>query len=282
MLVLIGAPARAETGSCNNSLQGLHCQGHLAADQEAGQFHGLLMATGDRSLLDRTAHMGTKPGCGDCTWTIVPACSDSGPGGPDDFCAGATNTTQCRNGTLFRIYLSTATIRYDLVGTECVGGNNRIIHVGDQAAADVERYLKDIAPPLVDLHVQPASGIPAGMPSYFWVRTPEGLQPQPFGGGQITETITISPQRYQWTWGDGAGSGWITDAGGPYPDGTVTHTYDKAGRYDGTLTTEWGATYTITVAGQTFGPYDATGTLTRNQPFRTTVLRAHSALVSHG
>ena len=97
----------------------------------------------------------------------------------------------------------------------------------------------------------------------------------------ITETITISPQRYDWTWGDGDNSGWTTNAGAPYPDGTLTHTYVKADHYSGQVTTEWGGTYTITVAGQTFGPYNAIGTITRSQPFNIVVLRARSTLVSH-
>ncbi|MDQ1695076.1 MAG: hypothetical protein QOJ03_429, partial [Frankiaceae bacterium] len=55
------------------------------------------------------------------------------------------------------------------------------------------------------------------------------------------------------------------------------------GHLHGELTTRWSATYTITVAGQTFGPYAATGgVVARIQQFALTVASAHSHLVSHG
>ena len=242
------------------------------------------MVAGQPSVLDRAAHGGTKPGCGDCSWELILACLTNRVSNAQDqnMCTDAGTAPQCAKGQLaYRLYLSTDAVRNQLVAVLCLGGTTDVVPVGDQAAADVERYLKDVSPPLLELHIDPPKGIPAGLPSYFWVRPPT-ITPAPFGGGQITETITIAPSRYRWVWGDGETSAWTTNAGAPYPDGTLTHTYVKAGHYDGHVTAEWGGTYTITVAGQTFGPYDAIGTVTRDQPFGVTALKAHSTLVSHG
>ena len=257
----------------------------VTADQQQGDFHGLIMVPGQPSVLNTAAHSGTKAGCGDCTWELILACLRNDPSHPEnqESCASAVNSPQCGRGQLsFRLYLTTEAVRNQLVDMVCLGNIKDVVPVGDRAALDVQQYLKDVKPPDLALHVAPPKGIPAGLPAYFWVRPPADLTPTPFGNGQITETITIAPQRYDWTWGDGQVSGWTTDAGGPYPTGTLTHTYAKADHYSGHVVTEWGATYTITVAGQTFGPYDATGTLTRTQLFTTTVLRARSTLVSHG
>ena len=274
--------AYADDPGCG-SITVVHCPG-VTADQAQGDFHGLIMVPGQPGVLDRAAHSGTKPGCGDCTWTLILACLHNNPNTPDqqDPCGNAANNPLCHNGQLlFRLYLTTDAVRNDLVDLVCIGGLHDVVAVGDQAATDVQNYLRDVTPPDLDLHVAPPKGIPAGLPAYFWVRPPTDLTPTPFGNGQITETITIAPQRYQWTWGDGDVSPWTTDAGAPYPTGTLTHTYVKADHYTGHVTTEWGATYTITVAGQTFGPYDAVGTITKTQQFSTVVLRARSTLVSH-
>lgn len=257
----------------------------MIADQRVGDFHGLIMVPGQPSVLDTAAHSGTKAGCGDCTWTLILACLYNLPSQPQnqDNCTGASDSAHCGKGQMqFRLYLTTDAETNRFIDVLCLGGAKDVVPVGDQAAADVARYLKDVTPPLLDLHLDPPNGIPAGMPAYFWVRPPTNLAPVPFGGGQISETITLAPTRYDWAWGDGSSSGWTTDAGAPYPSGTLTHTYDVAGRYHGTVTTEWGGTYTITLLGQTFGPYTAIGTVTRTQPFDTLVLSAHSTLVSQG
>jgi hypothetical protein len=289
--MLVALVAHAQTAMADASSPGCAdrqattCVSHeVTADQDAADFHGLIMVPGQPSVLDRAAHGGTKAGCGDCSWELILACLTNSPNTPQDqnMCTRAGEAPRCAKGQLaYRLYLSTDAVRNQLVDVICLGGTTDVVPVGDQAAADVQRYLKDVSAPLLDLHVDPPKGIPAGLPSYFWVRPPT-VTPAPFGGGQITETITIAPERYRWVWGDGETSGWTTDAGAPYPDGTLTHTYVKAGRYDGHVTAEWGGTYTITVAGQTFGPYDAIGTVTRDQPFSVTALKAHSTLVSHG
>jgi hypothetical protein len=278
----VSPSATAAPHSCSNPLA-LECHG-VTADQQQGDFHGLIMVNGQPDVLAAAAKSGTEAGCGDCEWTILLACVFRTPGDHDTehACTGSLRARQCEPGqSLFRLYLSTDAVQNALVDEICLGSIDDVIPVGDIAAADVERYLRDVVPPDMQLGVQPPHGVLAGLPAYFIVRPPADLVPTPFGGPTVTETITITPTEYVWHWGDGTADLPTTDPGAPYPDGNVTHLYRTAGAVDGTLTTRWGATYTITVAGQTFGPYDATGGLVdRVQPFALTVTSARSHLVS--
>src|SRR5438270_5829818 len=225
-----GSNSSGDGSNCGSFLQS-QCGVHATA---RGDFHGLIMVPGQPGVLDTAAHAGTKPGCSDCTWTLILACLHNDPNHPEDQdpCGSAANNPLCAKGQLFyRLYLTTDDVRNRLVDLLCIGGLQDVVAVGDQAATDVQKYLRDVTPPNLDLHLAPPKGIPAGLPAYFWVRPPADLTPAPFGGGQITETITLAPQRYNWTWGDGQSSGWTTDAGAPYPDGTLTHTYDNAAHF---------------------------------------------------
>jgi hypothetical protein len=280
-LALATATSAATVRDCAGGLQSGQC-GSLNADQAQGDFHGLIMSTDDPSLLDRSAHAGSQPGCGDCEWTIVLAC----PGNPVTSSSGNNcggGAPRCKPGqSLFRLFLTTSTETNVLVAEECLGGVAAIVPVGQMAAADVQRYLKEVDPPDLVVGTSPPRGALVNLATYFAVKTPTTLQPQPFGGGQISETITIEPMQYDWRWGDGTDSGWTADPGAPYPDGNVTHTYEQSGRLAPQLTTRWGGTYTVTIAGQTFGPYNAIGTVDHTQTFPLTVYEAHSQLVSHG
>jgi hypothetical protein len=256
----------------------------VEGDAGAGQFHGLIAVDGRPEVLATAAHSGTKPGCGDCSWTLVIACIFDSPGDThnQNQCVGSTQGQRCHRGqTAYRLFLSTDAIQNTLVDTLCLGGPGDVIPVGDMAAADVDRYLKDVTPPVMHVTVQPPNGVLSSLPAFFQAEPPADLQPQPFGGPQVTETITITPAHYTWEWGDGTAPLQTDDPGSPYPDGHVTHTYDRAAHVTVALTTEWSATYTITVAGQTFGPYDATGTVQRTQRIPLVVARARSHLVSH-
>jgi hypothetical protein len=260
--------------------------GGVHADQAGGDFHGLIMVADQPEVLERAAHAGTQAGCGDCVWTLVLMCLDNTPGDGHDQhpCVGVNGSQLCKPKQLaFRLYLTTDAVTNELVDTLCLGGTDDVVPVGDIAAADVADFLKDVTPPELDVQFQPPNGALTGLPTYVQASPPADLRPQLFGGGdpRVTETITIAPQHYVWQWGDGTDGLATDDPGGRYPTGHVTHTYTDAGTLHGTLTTQWGATYTITVAGETFGPYVATGGLVpRTQSFTLPVRSAHSRLVS--
>lgn len=244
----------------------------------------MIAVDGDPHVLDVAAHSGTQPGCGDCVWTLVIACVFDSPDDPNNQlgCVGAGAGRRCDPGqAAYRLYLTTDAFTNRLVDTLCLGGPADVIPVGDVAAADVDRYLKDVVPPALHITVQPSNGVLTNLPAYFQANPAANLQPRNFGGPQVTEAITITPAHYTWDWGDGSAQLTTDDPGAPYPDGTITHTYDRSAHLVVVLTTEWSATYTITVAGQTLGPYNATGTVHRTQRFPIVVDRARSHLVSH-
>ena len=276
-------PGFADGGPPCVTRAGNNCGG-VTADQARGDFHGLIMVPGQDGVLDLAMHSGSKPGCGDCNWTLVLACWHTDPHDLNSQlpCNGPGQSPKCGKGqTLYDLFLSTDTEGAHIVTQLCLGGPQDVVDVSDLAATDVDRYLKDVVPPLMHIGTQPPRDALAGVPTYFQVSSPDPA-PQQFGGAPVTETITIKAATYTWNWGDGTAPLKTTDPGAPYPDGTVTHTYVHAAHVSGTLTTEWTATYTVTAGGRTLGPFNATGTVTRTQPFTLTVDRARSHLVSHG
>jgi len=257
--------------------------GDVVAATTKGDFRGLIMVRDQPEVLDRAASAGTTAGCGDCVWEVILACPGIVPGDPQNgaSCGAASNAPRCRPGQqVYRLYLTTAATANQFEGPLCLGAISDVIPVGNIAAADVDRYLRDVIPPDMTITTSPPRGTLVGLPTYFAVRAPANMRPTPFGGPAVAETITVSPSAYAWSWGDGTTADWTADAGDLYPRGTLTHRYIHGGVANGTLTTRWGGTYTITVAGRTFGPYDAIGTVTHAQPFTLPVSTAHSQLVS--
>ena len=61
---------------------------------------------------------------------------------------------------------------------------------------------------------------------------------------------------------------------------TLSHDYTRGGLAAVVLTTRWGATYTITYEGQTFGPYNATGQLTKQQTLALAIDTSSPTLLS--
>lgn len=257
-------------GRVTTNCGGVHARG------QQGDFHGLIAVTGIPAVFQTSAHAGTKPGCGDCEWTLIAACPTNDPAdsGHARLCTEATNARTCRRGVLERLYLSDADADYRLVATLCMHNTNRVVPIGDRARADVARYLKDVTPPDLVISTRPRGSTLAGLPTRFRATTPAQLRPTPFGDGVITETIRIAPTRNDWTWGDGGTTGWVATAP------IQVHRYLAGGVARGGLTTRWGATYTITFQGITLGPYDADGQLTRRQAFGLPVRTSTPHLVS--
>lgn len=249
----------------------------VAADHVHGDFHGLIAINGQPSVLHLAAHAGTESGCADCVWTIVSDCATSDPRDPgnDELCIGATRSPTCRHGIQERLYLSDKAAIYQPEGTICLHHGQHVIPVGDRARADVARYLKNVTPPDLRLTSRPRQATLAGLRTYFTTATPTSLHPRLFGGPDVHETIKLLPQQAAWDWGDGDSTGWIDALT------TQTHRYNHGGVARGSLQTRWGASYTVTYQGLTFGPYDATGRLTKRQTFTLPVRTSRPVLVSH-
>jgi hypothetical protein len=272
VVLLAAASAAAAASRGCGSLD----SGRCGVTTSGNHFHGLIAVGGSPWVLDEAAHAGSRPGCGDCSWSLVLACPDASPNDPaGTSCAAAADSPACRPGErLYRVYLSTDTELDRVQGTVCIGGADQVVPVGVIARADVERYLRNVTPPRLLVRTRPAGATLAGLPTFFTAMPPRSLAPAPFGGPTVTETITIRALGVTWRWGDGSSSGW-TEA-----SGTVAHTYDRGGPASGSLTTRWVATYTVSFAGAEFGPYDAARRLTQRQRFGLPVRTSSPVLVS--
>jgi hypothetical protein len=273
LISLVPGPATA--GGCGDLPVSVDCG--ASADPPGGYFHGLIGVTGQDWVLELASRAGSSAGCGDCVWTITLDCPQASPENPDDTtgCAGMTNTTRCPPGALpYRLYLSTTSVTNQLTGDICLGGGYRVILVGADADADVARYVRDVTPPDLVIHRRPHGATLTGLPTFFRADPPAGLGPVGFGGPTVTETITLIPQQVSWAWGDGESSGWLALST------TAEHRYLSGGVVTGTLTVRWGASYTATFEGHTVGPFTATGTVDRRQPFVEPVDTSRPALIS--
>jgi hypothetical protein len=258
-LVLLATPATATARHCDGVV-GVGCG--VGANPDAGDFQGLIAVDNQPWVLNLAGHSGTRPGCDDCAWSIVLACAVNSPGDPSTqaACVGSGNPASCPPGELlYRLYLTTDAVVDELVGTLCLGGGHQPVEVGVRAKADVRRYLRNVTPPDLDISTRPRGGTLAGLATSFTASPPASLSPVDFGGPDITETITLTPSRINWRWGDGSGSGWVA-AGS-----TLLHSYLSGGIDRVSVSSRWGASYTISYQGATLGPYTATGQITRSQ-----------------
>jgi hypothetical protein len=256
--------AGAETVSCGAAADGDRYRGLIAVDDAPWVLH-------------LGSHAGTSPGCGDCRWTLVIDCGNASVFDPDSqtSCVGATGSSSCDPGQVrFRLYLTTDARTDMLEGRLCLGNARTPIPVGERAESDVSRYLRDVTPPQLEITSRPAGTTLAGLPTFFDDRVPRAMRPVTFGDDPIHETITIVPSLVQWSWDDGAGSGWVS------PGEPVGHTFDRGGTAAAALVTRWGATYTVQYQGESFGPYDATGQVIGTQQLTLPVLTSRPVLVS--
>lgn len=261
LLAAIGSPAAPSLAGSTDDCGGATVMCGVHADPLAGDFHGLVAATTAPWVLATAARSGTTAGCGDCTWRLALACPTASPTDPaPPSCAGDTNALVCRPGQLlYRLYLSDVVVTDEVVGELCVGGPARIVPIGDQARADLARYLKTVTPPAMTITVRPRHLTLAGLSTRFRADPRGSLRQAPFGGPEVSELITLRVERTRWKWGDGSATGW--QDGSP----STEHRYLHAGQPRLRLTARWGATYLVDYDGQTFGPYDATGQVAATQ-----------------
>jgi hypothetical protein len=76
---------------------------------------------------------------------------------------------------------------------------------------------------------------------YFWCDLPTLFQSRVDIIGEIVD-VTLRPS-FTWSFGDGSVYA-TTENGAPYPNGTIRHSYARAGSYVVTLLTTWNGSYT--------------------------------------
>ncbi len=95
--------------------------------------------------------------------------------------------------------------------------------------------------PTAGVAYQPEFEPLVNVPVYFWCDLPSVFQSRVDIIGEIVD-VTLRPS-FTWSFGDGAVYS-TTENGGPYPNGTIRHTYAKPGNYVITLLRTWNGSYT--------------------------------------
>ncbi len=85
------------------------------------------------------------------------------------------------------------------------------------------------------------------VPVYFWCDLPTLFQSRVDIIGEVVD-VALRPS-FVWSFGDGSFYA-TTENGGPYPAGTIHHTYKQPGTYQVSLLTTWNGTYTHNAAAR--------------------------------
>ncbi len=97
-----------------------------------------------------------------------------------------------------------------------------------------------------------------GLPGYLQTGAPVA---QHFGGSTPLGALSITAHgTFVVDWGDGQ-SATFTIPGGPYPTGTITHTWDMVGTYEVSVTEDWTATWSLGGQQGTLGALHTRGAI---------------------
>jgi hypothetical protein len=101
--------------------------------------------------------------------------------------------------------------------------------------------------PTAGVAYQPEFEPLVNVPVYFWCDLPTLFQSRVDIIGEVVD-VALRPS-FVWSFGDGSVYS-TTENGGPYPTGTIHHTYKQAGTYQVLLLTTWNGTYTHNAAAR--------------------------------
>ncbi|MCW2620396.1 MAG: uncharacterized protein JWR28_3545 [Modestobacter sp.] len=139
---------------------------------------------------------------------------------------------------------------------------------------EVFRYFQTLPLPQLTTRQQPPGQALVGLPVIFFT---DSANAQNFTVDIRGFTVDIAATATSYTWDTGDGVVLTTtDPGAPYPNQTITHDY-SSGTYTASLTTTWGATFSVDggVAAQVPGT-----TTTQGAPVTFTVLQARTVLTN--
>ena len=95
--------------------------------------------------------------------------------------------------------------------------------------------------PTAGVAYQPEFEPLVNVPVYFWCDLPSLFQSRVDIIGEVVD-VALRPS-FTWSFGDGALYS-TTENGGPYPTGSIRHTYSRPGTYVVSLLTTWNGSYT--------------------------------------
>jgi hypothetical protein len=101
--------------------------------------------------------------------------------------------------------------------------------------------------PTAGVAYQPEFEPLVNVPVYFWCDLPTLFQSRVDIIGEVVD-VALRPS-FVWSFGDGSFYA-TTENGGPYPAGTIHHTYKQPGTYQVSLLTTWNGTYTHNAAAR--------------------------------
>jgi hypothetical protein len=139
---------------------------------------------------------------------------------------------------------------------------------------EVFRYFQTLPLPQLATRQQPPGEALVGLPVIFFTDSPT-TQTFTVDIRGFTVVIEATATRYDWATGDGTVLT-TADPGTPYPNQTITHDY-SSGTYTASLTTTWGATFSVDggVAADVPGT-----TTTQGAPVTFTVRQARTVLTN--
>ena len=139
---------------------------------------------------------------------------------------------------------------------------------------EVFRYFQTLPLPQLTTRQQPPGQALVGLPVIFFTDSPTT---QTFTVDIRGFAVVIAATATSYSWDTGDGTVLTTEGpGAPYPGQTITHDY-SSGTYTATLTTTWGATYSVDGGVQADVPGSTT---TQGAPVTFTVLQAHTVLTN--
>jgi hypothetical protein len=127
--------------------------------------------------------------------------------------------------------------------------------------------------PTAGVAYQPEFEPLVNVPVYFWCDLPSLFQTRVDIIGEIVD-VTLRPS-FTWSFGDGSFYS-TTENGGPYPTGTIKHTYSRPGTYVVSLLTTWNGSYTHNAQVRA-----VTGTVKKISIAQVTVVQAPTHFTAH-
>jgi len=161
----------------------------------------------------------------------------------------------------YQVYLTTPTTPSTLAAVYCQAAGSGVISEAS-VMPDIRRYLDQIsvAPPAISSW--PGDATLVNLPTYF-AATPAAAGDRIFGGLGYVMTLNVTPQSYDWDFGDGVTTT-TTDPGSGPPGGDVTHVYQRAGGSLVTMSVGFAASYSLTTPAGTLGPLPVDGVPVRS------------------
>ena len=126
--------------------------------------------------------------------------------------------------------------------------------------------------PTAGVAYQPEFEPLANVPVYFWCDLPSLFQTRVDIIGEIVD-VTLRPS-FTWSFGDGSIYS-TSENGGPYPTGSIRHTYSRPGNYLVSLLTTWNGSYTHNAQVRA-----VTGTVKKLSVAQITVVQAPTHFIS--